>query len=405
MALDLKYAPPPFFADPVLVDEVIQDFQTALASDLSAWLLFVYPKTKIGVGKNEDGSVSTYPQVYNNDGSGKYIDVRPNSKTRSFLFFEVNDPNTINIDRNADENSYDLSLVCWFNLLEIDSSRSEDFTMELVADTINSINAIAKYKGLISVDVDVEINPENIFDKYTLPQEDTQYLLYPYGGFKLNITVITFDDVDCIDPFVPGTPQDCQKLNPDSLLCQLIAQSPDQDITDCINDAGKFAGVCGVCPTCAVEINGTPFAIIPSGDTEDVPVLNTEATPLGSKIATDWIIGDIDLTIEDQDAVVLDTPTIVVKDQTIAVTVDKTAVFVSEFEENSLLVTETTIVDGENDGTYTTNTLTNVATVVYKVNAVVKVLPFTVVDTDVLEITITRTAPGDAKVKLNGTHP
>jgi hypothetical protein len=41
--------------------------------------------------------------------------------------------------------------------------------------------------------------------------------------------------------------------------------------------------------------------------------------------------------------------------------------------------------------TYATETLTNVATVVYKVNTVVKTLPFTVVNTDTLNITITRT--------------
>lgn len=55
-------------------------------------------------------------------------------------------------------------------------------------------------------------------------------------------------------------------------------------------------------------------------------------------------------------------------------------------------------------GIYTSNILTNIATVVYKVNTVVKTLPITLVDTDDFEVIITRTNPvNDSRVVLNGT--
>lgn len=44
--------------------------------------------------------------------------------------------------------------------------------------------------------------------------------------------------------------------------------------------------------------------------------------------------------------------------------------------------------------TYISNVLTNVDTVVYKVNTVTKTLPFSVADTDTLEVTVTRTSAG-----------
>jgi len=59
-------------------------------------------------------------------------------------------------------------------------------------------------------------------------------------------------------------------------------------------------------------------------------------------------------------------------------------------------------IEAEQAATYVSNTLTNVATVVYKVNTVVKTLPFTVVATDDLEVIITRTVPATlSKVKLS----
>ena len=55
-------------------------------------------------------------------------------------------------------------------------------------------------------------------------------------------------------------------------------------------------------------------------------------------------------------------------------------------------------------GTYVSNTLTNVATVVYEVNSVVDTLPITVALSDTLDITITRTTASTlSEVILNGT--
>lgn len=63
-----------------------------------------------------------------------------------------------------------------------------------------------------------------------------------------------------------------------------------------------------------------------------------------------------------------------------------------------------TIVSGE-EGTYTTNTLTNVSSVVYKKNGGVVTLPFTVAVADTLQVipVITNTAL-EARVKLTGTY-
>lgn len=72
---------------------------------------------------------------------------------------------------------------------------------------------------------------------------------------------------------------------------------------------------------------------------------------------------------------------------------------------DSICLNVSTIIIGVNQiGIYRTNILTNVSTVAYKVNTIVQTLPFTVIDSDILEITITRTVPSnDSVVELKGT--
>lgn len=84
---------------------------------------------------------------------------------------------------------------------------------------------------------------------------------------------------------------------------------------------GVFSNETGGGPptTIDIEINSTPFLSGVSTN-QDIPVQNTENTPLGSDDSGTWRIGDIDIDIEDQNGNVLDSQTIVVKDQTVTVT-------------------------------------------------------------------------------------
>ena len=83
---------------------------------------------------------------------------------------------------------------------------------------------------------------------------------------------------------------------------------------------------------------------------------------------------------------------------------EDTIVLDLNFDSGSDDVQTITIGPGQ-AGTFTAESLiTNITSASYKINTVAATLPFTTSDTDSLEITIVRTASGDARMTLTGTQ-
>lgn len=175
----------PYLTNPYLADKVVQIIRQDFDANVP-WLNYTFPIAKIGVAKEE-----TYPRVYANDGSNKHYSIKPEKDATSYCFFEVNDPVVINDeDEDAD---YDLSVVVWGRLDKIDSGKHYDYTSELIADILGRL----KFLGARSIEI--ETNPENVFDKYSgLEQIQTQNLMQPNTGFKISFTIK--GDI-CTEPF------------------------------------------------------------------------------------------------------------------------------------------------------------------------------------------------------------
>ena len=62
----------------------------------------------------------------------KILDLTPNSKLKSYIFFEKN-----NYQIEGGQNYYDLSLILWANLRAIDESKQYDQTDDLIADIVH----------------------------------------------------------------------------------------------------------------------------------------------------------------------------------------------------------------------------------------------------------------------------
>jgi hypothetical protein len=65
-------------------------------------------------------------------------------------------------------------------------------------------------------------------------------------------------------------------------------------------DSGSIAaGVTGliVAPPVTVLVNGQLFAVVPSGETEDVPVVNGGSNPVGAEQGGEWVIGNSEVFI------------------------------------------------------------------------------------------------------------
>jgi hypothetical protein len=183
---------PPPLVSPVLDQKAVQDLQDLFNAELT-WLEKCFPLARVGVMKTEKG-VFKYPQVYAGNfftKKAEYLDVRPDNNLKSYCFFESGE---FSINREEEEADIPLSVIFWYNLPKLNGSKLYDYSRELAAHVLAVINE-SVYSGKIS-EISVEFNPENVFNKYSFLQEDTQYLMYPYGAFKISFNITTLID-DC----------------------------------------------------------------------------------------------------------------------------------------------------------------------------------------------------------------
>jgi len=154
-----------------LADQSIELIRQKLTS--LTYVSEVFPAVKIG--QRENGS--TYPAVYVQEGQQKILDLTPNTKYKSYIFFEKRNYALAN---NEGINTFDLSLIFWGNLKAIDDTKKYDFTDELV----NEITNILRYLDC----GDFSISFENIFGKYNLHESVKQFFMYPFTSFKIDFT-------------------------------------------------------------------------------------------------------------------------------------------------------------------------------------------------------------------------
>lgn len=190
---------PALLASPILDQKAVQDLQVLLDNEIP-WLDVIYPIARVGITKIEGGGTFNYPQVYSGSGA-EYLDIRPDDSLSAYSFFEVNE--SFPVDADEDLTNYNLSLIVWFNLPKLNGSKGYDYSRELAGDILRVFNE-SLYSGKIS-GITLDFNPEDIFDKYSLQQEDTQFLMYPYGAFKINFNYEQLEDIDCFTVFATGS--------------------------------------------------------------------------------------------------------------------------------------------------------------------------------------------------------
>jgi hypothetical protein len=130
-----------------------------------------YPAVK--VMQRQDGS--TYPGVYIQKGGQKILDLTPNTKFKSFVFFEKTSY-TLN-----DDNEFNLSLIFWGQLDKIDSSKEYDFTDEILNEITNVLKLCGAYNIISTF--------EDVFSRYNLHNSEKQMFMYPYTAIKIDFSI------------------------------------------------------------------------------------------------------------------------------------------------------------------------------------------------------------------------
>jgi hypothetical protein len=140
------------------------------------------------------------PKCYS--GSGEYINVLPNDFLKAQSFISVRNEETWPAYSRATGNSKqrDLSVIFWFNLKEIDPAKDYIFTEELKTEVEKILKANA-YVASINRYYDERV--EDVFDgyisqaesgRYSVEDTKTQYLMYPYSGFRFDVTVAYMEE-------------------------------------------------------------------------------------------------------------------------------------------------------------------------------------------------------------------
>ena len=129
--------------------------------------------------------------------TGLYNDLAPDSKYKTVIYFEDG-----GVTFNKREGAFicytsNLKLVCWINVAKLYGELCPDGIPCTAGSVIikkilcqlpehpANVDPFAKFYPVV---VSEDIRSNSIFSKYTYNELQTQYLLYPYDFFALNIT-------------------------------------------------------------------------------------------------------------------------------------------------------------------------------------------------------------------------
>jgi hypothetical protein len=143
---------------------------------------------------------------YDSCTKGRYQDLTPNSKKKSVLYFEDMGVSFIARKGNTMVFQSSLRLVCWLNLKLIDSATCDSevehcsVSGDYVIEILKALPDVPfSETGFVSINISgisEVVRSVDIFSKYTYNEQSTQFLLWPFDYFGLDLE-ITFT-VPCI---------------------------------------------------------------------------------------------------------------------------------------------------------------------------------------------------------------
>jgi hypothetical protein len=187
------------------IAELVKDYLTGASfADKMAGLV---QAMRITMTDSDNNRIEkTYPvsclYTYDECKNGKYAELIPNSKYNSILYFEDNgvsfgdrEGRYINVESR-------LKLVCWANLKKL--NKGDYNSANMIAEILYLLPAhpvqSTIYRNLSIEITGQDIRNAGIFSKYTYNELQTQFLMYPFDYFSLNLTVNYKIIPQCYEP-------------------------------------------------------------------------------------------------------------------------------------------------------------------------------------------------------------
>ena len=246
---------------------------------------------------------TTARQCYENE---RYLDFVPDDKFKSVSYWEqVGDTRIrpLRDVRNKWEFTASVDFVTWLNLPKLGFDGCNDVS-KFVGDAFRAIMQVKDNRITSPFRIDkISIEPilqtqhgESVFQKYSY-EDKRQLMLYPYGAFAIRFELNWLAAMDCFLPVELGEPIDCQfpGSNPN-----VPFECPPVQIFDGngvliaeVQSGGSYTFE--EASTIQLLINGQLWDNLIAN--EDVPVVNTDGDPLGSKVGNEWVIDDTEIEL------------------------------------------------------------------------------------------------------------
>ena len=188
----------PIIQNPVMLDRVIGEIQNGLVDNLP-WLDVAFGRSQ-RLTKMMNGKRIITPNVYcggwNGHGQNDYIETSPDSKIGNFSFFEIEDPQTIDVGPWARRIKAPFGLIVWFDLTRVynePDNRNTEYIKAEILRVLGGRSGWSLSQGRIVLNRIFE-RAENIYRGYTLSEIDNQFLMHPFAGFRFD-GILEFDEL------------------------------------------------------------------------------------------------------------------------------------------------------------------------------------------------------------------
>ena len=173
--------------NPVMIDRILAYIQDELINRIG-WLNYAFGRAQRLVTQREHKAYY-YPGVY--IGANEYLNVLPGQGLGNRTFFVVDDPHTIEFyPRQYNVIRSPISLVCWYSLLDIYPDSKERNTEDVKRQILRVLTDITMPVASRLDLAKIYEQAENIFRGYSLQEIDTQYLMQPYAGIRIDGTLL-----------------------------------------------------------------------------------------------------------------------------------------------------------------------------------------------------------------------
>lgn len=170
------------------LDRVLGEIQQGLIANLP-WLDAAFGRAQRLVRNTPSGRRITTPNVYAGT-KGKvndYIEVSPDAEIGNFSFFAIEEPQDILPGVGQREFRIPFGLIVWFDCRRAFNSATNRNIEALKLDVLRVLSGrtgFALAQGHIEVTRIYE-QAMNIYRGFSLDEVDNQFLMHPYGGFRI----------------------------------------------------------------------------------------------------------------------------------------------------------------------------------------------------------------------------